>query len=64
MSFGIITEMKISINRLFMAQDENIPNNPYGDEAPTWKQLLIVFIIVAILLAFSWTAYYKLGWLH
>jgi hypothetical protein len=45
-------------------KDKNIRSSIYGDEAPGWKDFLIVLIIVAALIAFAWIAYYKFGWLH
>ena len=47
-----------------MIKDKNIKFNAYGDEAPGWRDFLIVFITVAVLIAFAWIAYYKFGWLH
>jgi len=35
-----------------------------GDEAPEWKHLLLVIIAVALLIAFSWIAWFKFGWFH
>jgi hypothetical protein len=47
-----------------MLKDKNIRPNLYGDEAPGVKDFLIVLLIVAVLIAFAWMAYYKFGWLH
>jgi hypothetical protein len=47
-----------------MLNDKNIESNHYGDEAPGWKDALIVLVIVAVLIAFAWIAYYKFGWVH
>lgn len=33
-------------------------------EAPTIKEFLWVVVAFALLIAFSWIAYYKLGWFH
>lgn len=36
--------------------------SPY--DAPTLKEFLWVIGVFVLLMAFSWVAYYKLGWLH
>jgi len=36
----------------------------FGDEAPRLKDFIIVLIIVLIMIAFSWIAYFKFGWFH
>ena len=35
-----------------------------GDEAPRFKDFIMVIIIVLILIAISWITYYKFGWFH
>jgi len=35
-----------------------------GDEAPEWKHVILVLIVVALLIAFSWIAWFKFGWFH
>jgi hypothetical protein len=35
-----------------------------GDEAPGWKDILVVLVVVALLIAFAWIAWFKFGWLH
>jgi energy-coupling factor transporter transmembrane protein EcfT len=35
-----------------------------GDEAPGWKDILVVLVVVALLIAFAWVAWFKFGWLH
>ena len=35
-----------------------------GDEAPTWKDFLIVLVVVALLIGLSWIAWFKFGWFH
>jgi hypothetical protein len=35
-----------------------------GDEAPELKHFLIVFGVVAVLIALSWISWFKLGWFH
>lgn len=36
----------------------------HGNEGPTIKHVLIVLIAVAILIALSWLAWFKLHWFH
>ena len=36
----------------------------WGDEAPTWKQVVMVMGIVTLLIALDWIAWFKFGWLH
>ena len=38
--------------------------NKLGDEAPGLKHFVIVFAAVALLIAFSWIAWFKWGWFH
>ena len=45
-------------------KEKNIWSNYYGDEVPGWKDVFIVIIIVAGLIAIAWVSYFKLGWLH
>lgn len=33
-------------------------------DAPTLKEFLWVIGVFALLMAFSWVAYYKVGWFH
>jgi hypothetical protein len=47
-----------------MIKDKKMPSNYYGDEAPGWKDVLIVLIIVAALMAIAWLGYFKFGWFH
>ncbi len=35
-----------------------------GDEAPRWKDFLLVIVVAALLIAFSWLAWFKFGWFH
>lgn len=35
-----------------------------GDEAPQWKDILVVIITVAALIAVSWITWFKFGWFH
>jgi hypothetical protein len=42
----------------------NNKNEKLGDEAPELKHFLIVFGVVAVLIALSWIAWFKLGWFH
>jgi hypothetical protein len=35
-----------------------------GNEAPGWKDFLVVLAAVALLIAFSWIAWTKFGWFH
>jgi hypothetical protein len=46
-----------------MGKNKRIKNK-YGDEAPTPKEFLMVILVVALLIAFAWIAYYKFGWFH
>ncbi|MES1222245.1 MAG: hypothetical protein ABUT20_42510 [Bacteroidota bacterium] len=39
-------------------------SNEWGMEAPRLKDFIIVFLVVLILIAFSWITYYKFGWFH
>jgi hypothetical protein len=32
--------------------------------APKLKHTIIVFVVVLILIVFSWVSYYKFGWFH
>jgi hypothetical protein len=36
----------------------------YGDEAPRFRDVLLVLGVTAILIALSWFVYYKLHWFH
>jgi hypothetical protein len=43
---------------------DNIANDPkqkLGDKAPHWKDIVIVVIIAAVLIAFSWAAWFEFG---
>lgn len=40
------------------------PKQKLGDQAPQWKDIVIVVIIAAMLIAFSWAALFKFGWFH
>ncbi len=40
------------------------PNSHLGDRTPRLKDFLMVIMAVAVLIAFSWIAYFKLGWFH
>jgi len=46
---------------LDMARDKR---ERLGDEAPTWKEFVIVILVVAILIAISWVTWFKFGWFH
>jgi len=35
-----------------------------GDEAPRPKDFIIVLVIVVVLIAVSWIAWFKFGWFH
>jgi len=35
-----------------------------GDEAPRLKDFILVLVAVALLIAFSWLAWFKFGWFH
>jgi hypothetical protein len=35
-----------------------------GDEATRWKDFILVVVVVALLIAFSWIAWFKLRWFH
>ena len=35
-----------------------------GDEAPRAKDFLMVLLVFLVLIALSWIAYFKFGWLH
>lgn len=62
-SFGIHGNQKIYT----MPEDKSPQDKQkerYGDEAPTIKHVLIVFAVVAILIALSWLAWHKLHWFH
>ena len=39
-------------------------NPKFGDEAPGWKDVIIVLAVTALLVAFSWVAWFKFGWFH
>ena len=47
-----------------MTPNKSMPTTRYGDEAPRWKDFLIVIMIFLFLIALDWIAYFKLGWLH
>ena len=47
-----------------MAKDKQDRINEYGDEAPRWKNFIIVIIVLLVLMALSWLAYYKLHWFY
>jgi len=35
-----------------------------GDEAPGWKDIVLIIVVPAPLIAFSWIAWYKFHWFH
>jgi len=35
-----------------------------GDEAPTWRDFVIVIVAAALLIVISWVTWCKLGWFH
>ncbi|WP_018613164.1 hypothetical protein [Segetibacter koreensis] len=47
-----------------MKREKNIQTNYYGDEAASGKDFLMVIMGFLVLIALSWIAYFKLGWLH
>jgi|KBSSwiStaDraftv2_1062776.scaffolds.fasta_scaffold6008835_1 hypothetical protein len=47
--------------QIHMADDKR---QKYGDEAPTWKHMVIAFLLVGLLIALSWIAWFKFGWFH
>lgn len=47
-----------------MTTNNKYRNKDYGDEVPTFKDFLVVIIVVAVLIALNWIAYFKLGWFH
>lgn len=47
-----------------MLKDKNIWSDFYGDEEPSAKDFLIVLLVIAVLIAFAWIAYYKFHWFH
>ena len=47
-----------------MKQEKNTEKNYYGDQAPTWKDFLVVIVVFLLITALSWLAYFKFGWLH
>jgi hypothetical protein len=36
----------------------------FGDEAPRWKELIIVLVAALLLIAFAWISWFKFGWFH
>lgn len=42
-----------------MRLKKNMEDNLLGDEAPKPKDFLVVIIVVLVLIALSWIAYYK-----
>ena len=42
-----------------MAKEKDTRGKLYSNEMPTIKQILIVLIVFAVLIALSWVAYYK-----
>lgn len=47
-----------------MTTNKKYRHKEYGSEAPTLKDFLIVLLVVAVLIALDWVAYFKLGWFH
>ncbi|HET6993882.1 MAG TPA: hypothetical protein VFI06_02815 [Chitinophagaceae bacterium] len=35
-----------------------------GDEAPGWKDFLLVIVVTVLLIVFSWIAWFKFRWFH
>lgn len=50
--------------RIKMTKEKNIGPMKMGDEAPSLKDMLLVFLIILTLIVLSWIVYFKLGWLH
>lgn len=47
-----------------MKENKTDKRDRLGDEAPGLKQVIIVLVVVALLIAVSWIAWFKLGWFH
>ncbi|HMU47918.1 MAG TPA: hypothetical protein PKC72_16215 [Chitinophagaceae bacterium] len=47
-----------------MTKNKRNKANGYGDEAPRWKDFIIVLGVFLVLMALSWLAYYKLHWFN
>ena len=45
-----------------MANEENIKKKYYGDETPRGKDILIPIVVIMVIIALSWIAYFKFGW--
>ncbi len=35
-----------------------------GDEAPGWKEMILVLAVTGLLIVLSWIAWFKFGWFH
>lgn len=49
---------------IIMTREKNINQMKIGDEAPSFKDMLFVLLVILILVLLSWIAYFKFGWLH
>jgi hypothetical protein len=47
-----------------MNENKTDKRDKLGDEAPGLKHVIIVFVVLALLIAVSWIAWFKLGWFH
>ena len=47
-----------------MKENKTDKKDRLGDEAPGWKHVIIVIVGLALLIAVSWIAWFKLGWFH
>ena len=36
----------------------------FGDDAPGWKEVIIVLAVTLLLIAFAWISWFKFGWFH
>jgi hypothetical protein len=45
---------------------KNNENNSrrWGDEAPEWKDIVIVILVIVLLIGLDWIAWFKFGWFH
>jgi len=51
-----------TVYKASVMQNEEKPR--LGDEAPGWREMVIVIIATGLLIALGWITWFKFGWFH